>query len=563
MNLRKILTALYLLFIFVGNAYTQIENVPLGDPVYDFLRNMSVKKVIGSINDDVPNLSKGHVTEFLRQIEEKSNDISHVDRELLKRYREKYDYEYMNSSNSYQLIQSDFGFKGKTSDIFSDKEKYLYTYRNKGNSLFFNFITNFTYANTLKPDSKTAARLYDFGIYADGTLIEKLGYSFGVVKGGTSGDGNFAEIVDPRLKYNFKFIENLQEESIRSYDFATGYLKFETKPYDDMRLSVQLGREKTTYGLGYSNSLVFSGQHADMDFIKFNLNYGIVNFSSITASTVGRYTRVIDSTYTKYFAMNRMKVSIPELFDIGIGEVIVYARPFELAYLNPVLFYKFAEMSLQDRDNGAIFFDLQTHFIKGLQFQATYFMDENIISSPFDFSKATNKTALQLGAYTYEPFGLRNFSMFAEFTFIRPYVYSHRTMKADYTSWDEIVGNNIGPNSDQIMINANYNITDKIKLGARISRTRKGENVYDEFGNLIKNVGGDVFVPYTEGVDPDDAPFLDGIRIDYSDILLSLEIEPIRGFKFDTYFNYHLKNNITEGKKSDRTFIGLKFNVDF
>lgn len=552
-----------MIFIYSGNLKSQIENVPLEESVYGFLRNMSVKKVIGSINDDVPNLSKGQITNFLNQIDASKNELSNVDRQLLEKYRRKYDYSYMNNSNSYQLIQSKYGFRGETSDIFSDKEKYIYTFRDQGSSLFFNFINNTRYATMLKPDSKKSIRLFDFGIYADGTLFDKLGYSFGVVKGGTIGDGDFAEIVDPRLRYNFKFIENLEGESIRSYDFATGYLKYETKPYDNMRLSVQLGREKTTYGLGYSNSLVFSGQHADMDFIKFNFQYGIVNFSSITASTVGRWNRNIDSTYTKYVAMNRLKVSIPDLFDLGIGEVIIYARPLELAYLNPVLFYKFAEMSLQDRDNGAIFFDIQTHFIKGLQLQATYFMDENILSDPFNFSKAINKTAMQFGAYAYEPFGLRNLSMFAEYTFIRPYVYSHRTMRADYTSWDEIIGNNIGPNADQIMLNAEYYFTDKIKLGVRLSHTRKGENEYDEFGNLIKNVGGDVFVPYTEGVDPDDAPFLDGIRINREDILLTLQTEPIRNFKFEVFYNYHLKNYLSESKKSDRSFIGLKFNLDF
>lgn len=204
-------------------------------------------------------------------------------------------------------------------------------------------------------------------------MFEKLGYQFSVTKGGLTGDGDLASQIDGRLRYNFKFRENLPEESVRSYDFATGYLKYEAKPLDDMKISLQLGREKTKVGLGYSKSLVLSGQHADMDFIKFNFQYGIVNFSSMTASTVGAFFPSIEDRYTKYVATNRLKISIPELFDIGIGEVIIYARPLELAYLNPLIFYKFVEHSLQDRDNGAIYFDFQTHFIKGLQFQGTFF----------------------------------------------------------------------------------------------------------------------------------------------------------------------------------------------
>ncbi|KXK05743.1 MAG: hypothetical protein UZ04_CHB001000515 [Chlorobi bacterium OLB4] len=562
MTFKKFSYLVLILFICGKALNAQIENVPIDEPVYNFLKNMSVKGLIGSIRDDNPNLSKDDISDFLGEIESKKDELSEVDRKLLYRYQVQYDYKVMNDENSFQLIKSKYGFKGETSELLSDKEKYLYTFRDNGNSFFFNFITNFSYSAMLKPDSKKNARLFDFGIYADGTLFEKLGYQFSVTKGGLTGDGDLASQIDGRLRYNFKFRENLPEESVRSYDFATGYLKYEAKPLDDMKISLQLGREKTKVGLGYSKSLVLSGQHADMDFIKFNFQYGIVNFSSMTASTVGAFFPSIEDRYTKYVATNRLKISIPELFDIGIGEVIIYARPLELAYLNPLIFYKFVEHSLQDRDNGAIYFDFQTHFIKGLQFQGTFFLDENIISNPFEFNKATNKTAIQFGAYTYELFGISNLTLFSEYTFIRPYVYSHRSVKAAFTSWEEIIGNNIGPNADQIIFDASYNFTDKIRLKARYSHTRKGENVYDENGTLIKNVGGDVNTPYIEGTDPSEAKFLDGIRINTDNISLIAEIETIKNLTFGIFYNYRLENNITKSKKEDLSFISLMVNLN-
>ena len=136
-----------------------------------------------------------------------------------------------------------------------------------------------------------------------------------------------------------------------------------------------------------------------MDFLKLTFKYGIINFSSVFGSTVGEYSPNRDERYTKYFTANRLKLSFDKLFDVGIGETVISSRGIELGYLNPLIFYKFAEMSLQDRDNGTIFADIQTHFIKNLELQGTFFMDENILSNLSDLSKASNKTAYQLGLF--------------------------------------------------------------------------------------------------------------------------------------------------------------------
>lgn len=133
---------------------------------------MSVKGLIGSIRDDNPNLSKDDISDFLGEIESKKDELSEVDRKLLYRYQVQYDYKVMNDENSFQLIKSKYGFKGETSELLSDKEKYLYTFRDNGNSFFFNFITNFSYSAMLKPDSKKNARLFDFGIYATGHCLK-------------------------------------------------------------------------------------------------------------------------------------------------------------------------------------------------------------------------------------------------------------------------------------------------------------------------------------------------------------------------------------------------------
>lgn len=511
----------------------QVENVPLEDEVYGFLKKLSVKKIIGSIDDDNPNLSTFEVSQLLKTALKKSKQLSEVERKLISKFRVKYDYEYMNSENSYQLIGSENGFKRSTYDFLRNKEGYLFTYRTDNVSFFSRLSAQGLVTGELSGQNKYSSRVYNVSLNLKGTLFNNLGYKFGFESGGIAGNTSLAYKTFRRVFLGTEKQDISGGKYKNKFTFINGYLKYEILPSENMKLSVQLGREKIKYGLGYSQGLIFSGNHADMDFIKFNFKYGLFNFSSLTASTNENFIKD-NEPFTKYIAMNRAKFSLNDLFDIGIGEVIVYSRPFELAYLNPLMFYKFAEFSLQDRDNGFMFFDLQTHFIKDLQFQATYLMDENIIfDNPFDFSRSTNKVALQVGMFSYEPFGIPDLSFFTEYTLIRPYVYSHRSNKSTFTARGHIIGNEIGPNADQILFNSEYYLFDNFIIKAQYSRTRKGKNIVDENGNMIKNVGGDVYVPLNEALDPKVAPFLDGIRANRDELSLSVKYEPLLNIRLE------------------------------
>ena len=55
----KILIFILIVFaIAVEDINAQIENVPLTDPVYNFLKEMRVKRIITDYNDDDPNMSR-------------------------------------------------------------------------------------------------------------------------------------------------------------------------------------------------------------------------------------------------------------------------------------------------------------------------------------------------------------------------------------------------------------------------------------------------------------------------------------------------------------------------
>ena len=92
---------------------------------------------------------------------------------------------------------------------------------------------------------------------------------------------------------------------------------------------------------------------------------------------------------------------------------------------------------------------------------------------------------------------------------------------------------------------------------------RSGENIYDDQGTLLKNVGGDLKISH--GPDPEDenAYFLDGIRFNNNIFQLGLRIEPIRDFVFDIIYNYDQQKNLTEGSVIKQNYGLLKFTLNY
>jgi hypothetical protein len=522
---------------------------------------MSVKQIIGSIDDDSPNLSRERITNFLYQIEEKSNELSSVEKKLLKKYKIEFISEERTPENTTQFFDGPGKLSQRIGDAFSDKKKFLYLYDKDNNNLQIDLFGNLIAAREFKPYSDTSSYLFDGGFRFYGTVFKHLGYNLMFQKGGIAKSPTLATLVDPRLKNDFKFLEN--QENIQSYDYNGGYLRYKASPMEGMDISAQIGREQLKFGFGYGERLALSGNGPDMDFLKFNFKYGIINFTSITASTVGEFHRTIDSNYSKFWAANMLKLSWPGLFDIGMGDIVVYSRPLEIGYLNPLIFYKFVEHSLQDRDNGLIFFDFQSHFLKNVQFQANFFMDENFIGNLSNLDKYSNKIAYQLGTYVYEPANIRNLSLILEYTKIRPFVYTHVNPKNTYTSYTEILGSSIGPNADELRLNAIYNFTDRLQLNFLFRKIREGNNIYDANGVLIKNVGGDVFQAYRYGVDPDDMFFLDGERVNTNVYQMDLKYEPLTGYNFHLVYNYSGVSNITKGTFSDLSYGYLRLNIEY
>lgn len=551
---------LFGLFFLLKITSAQVENVPLYNPVYDFLKGMNVKKIISTYNDDNPNLSRNQILNFLNEASNKSSKLSSVEKKSLEKYLLEFDDSNQNSKNTTSLIGGENKFSKRAADIFSDKEKFLYKLDKKDFTLRAELLSDIFIGNEIKPNKKNTASLYDIGIKLRGTIANKVGYYLDTRKGVYFGNRDLAALVEPRLKTNFKFLENKDKD--KNFDFTEGHLKLQLNPVENLFISVQLGREKITYGYGLGSKLVLSGDNPPMDFYKLNVSYGILSFSHIYASTVGDLSST-QPRYTKYFVAHRIKVNINNVVELGVGESVIFSRPFEIAYLNPLLFYKFTEHSLQDRDNNTIHFDIRTRPVKNFELYGTLFMDEFNLVKLGNGSDFENKFAFQTGFFWYEAATIRNLSFAVEYTKIRPYVYTHRIPEITYDAFGVNLGHRIGPNADEIFSMMSYNVSSRLNLKLELAMQRAGNNIYNSAGDLIKNVGGDIKQPRRDLVDSEVATFLDGIRVNTKLVNFILRFEPLRNYIFELNYSYRIDENISTGVKSDYSFGSVKLKIEY
>ncbi|MGQ9804883.1 MAG: capsule assembly Wzi family protein [Chlorobiales bacterium] len=563
----KPLAVVSLLWLSALDLLAQVETVPLeadfhAQNIYEFLKEMRVKKILRDYRDDVLTLSRAEIIKYLKAIESRWSDLSETEKKLTKRFQRTIENPEDHANDYTYFLGTLDSSPDHFPDMFSDKEKLLFYARDDENRLW---IETFGELDFTQDEKQRNAFIAQGGFRFRGTLLEYLGYTLTFIKGATLGNRQTMLLTRPDFLYNFKYLENI--DGTPSIDFTDGYLRYQYEPKEDVMIFAQLGREKIRYGLGYSASLTLSGNHQDLDAIRFGINYKRISLTSIHASTSGNFLdtlgRMVPRTerYTKYFSAQRLRILVPDWFAIGIGVVTVYHGRFDLAYLNPFQFYKFAEHSLQDRDNVAMFFDIQTHFLKNIEFQASFFLDENLDFT--NLNSERNKYAFQVGVFWYEFLTLKNLSFIAEYTRVRPYTYTHFDSRNSYSAWGVGLGHPIGANADEVYLKLAYNPTDWIRPSIEFRKRRKGNNIVDENGVLIRNVGGDLLRPYeTFQVDPI-APFLDGDRVHSNILAFNLRVEPVRNWVFEIRAVHYQMQFISQNRTASENFFTLRLSAEY
>jgi hypothetical protein len=552
--MNKLRYALFVLFfiLFSKVSSSQVELIPLTNPVYDFLDRMFTNKIITDYSYSMSPVSRREAANMLKEIDLKRKKISKTDRDLLDYYLTEFEYDTYGTMKK----TSNFFSKKGVGELFSNKkQKYLYSTADSNVSFFWDGIGELRYMGIDGDSSgKPHVLLGTLGARIRGTLFNSVGYylrlSNGVRLGGSLEDAQKTAFLDPVLLSTRKYIS----EGSKTVDSYEGYLRY--APKSDW-LGLTVGREALSFGSGYIDKLFLSSKNsAPFDFLKLDLHYKKVRYSFFHSSITGNDSAGVQLE-SKYLVFHRLELGpfFNNSFRIGLSEMVVYSNiPLNFAFINPISFLTSADLNTElpgrNSNNTLLGLDMQLYPVKNISMQASLLVDDlNFETLGSDSLKSNdNKFGFQGGLMWQNAFTLPNLSLAYEYTRLDPFVYAHRENNNSYTNWNLPIGHALNPNSDEHAFKLGFNFGSLLSLGLTLKLQRTGENYTDSLGNFV-NVGSDILNGSEDFARKNN--FLDGTRLNRTLILAEITFQPIRQYyitiKYQRRNFDYPENNISFG----------------
>jgi hypothetical protein len=561
---RFILIFSFLLFIFlIGNVHViaQVELVPVGNPVYDFLKRMQLEGFIPEYNSSNLPISRAEVADYLKTIKSNSSNFAAIDKNLLNDYYIEFGYDINKSlSNTTSFLGKD-----RSNNIFDDKkQKYLFAYSDSIVSFFFDGRGEISHRSSVGDSvGNNTVGLGWLGFRLRGTFFNALGFYMNPVGGkrllGKMKDSQFARKTDP-----YYYASNHFRDEGKTFDFFEGYLRYQS---NTRWLAVTLGREAINQGFGYTDKMFFSNNTVPFDYVKLDLSYKILKYSFLYGALKG------DSLYHdllyKYISTQRLDIQFSKSFRMGFWESIVIPdQALSLSYMNPLSFLFSVDLNSSDDQayiNNTLFaFDIEFIPVKNLAVQGTFLADDMNFGTLYkkDTTANDNKFAYQLGIIWNKAFTLPGMSLALEWTKVDPFTYAHRSNKSQYTNWQMPLGPALQPNGDEIAVKIIYDFTNRLRLDLLYKHQRSAEGLeFDSTGKLIANYGGYINQGIGEYLNYNG--FLYGNRINRDILTLNLRFEPIRQYYFEIKYQYKYQNLLYLNKKIKDHIFFLTFRLDY
>ncbi len=550
--------SLILIILFSTAVFCQVETVPVGHPVYSFLKQMQVQGIIKNYDDVVLPLSKQKVIDFLIQVDSSKNKLSSTDRSFLKRMEDKMG---MNNSstaskNLFDDFPSSFGNK-----LLSDSEKHLYYYKDSTISFYIDPVLEGKYIYSKSLDDNSS--LFNIGAVIRGSYDGWLGFYLKGSNGTVFGSRNVAEF-DQRVKQSYTF----NNTKINYFDETSGYVRLHKGI-----VNLQLGRERVNWGNGYIDRTILSDNPPIFDFVRFGIAYKKFSYDFLHGWLVQKpIVQYVDSLVgnvkyklAKYIAISRMGYQANEDLSFGITQMIIYSdRPFELAYLNPFLFWESAQRSMNDLDNSFLAFDGRYKPMNGMELSSSIIFDDINFSYLFkgEWARNNNGNEWQVGMMLTDPIIFKDMTIKLEYLQIRPYTFSHPGIDEalTYSNNGYLLGTGLQPNSARFSTKLNYRFSSRLDLNVLYSHSLHGNNVYDQNGDLIENFGGN-FLNNLSFYSSEYAYLLKGIREVYDYLNAGVQYEISYGYYFNLDYIYS-RSKITGIEKHD-SILQTSFVVNF
>tara|TARA_B100001250_G_scaffold213982_1_gene183537 strand:- start:17384 stop:18796 length:1413 start_codon:yes stop_codon:yes gene_type:complete len=303
--------------------------------------------------------------------------------------------------------------------------------------------------------------LYDYleGDYS--SQIQQYQDSLGVYYPGFGSDKN-------RLQFNFRYLAN---------NFIV----------------LDIGHGKQFVGSGY-HSLLLSDVGSSYPYFKVSTSFGPVKYYNLYSTFIN--PDMLDFGRKKHAAIHYLDFAITPNIHLGVFESILWQsksneinRGYELAYLNPVIFYRPVEFSKKsDKGNALMGANLNVEF-HNFNLYGQLMLDDLNISrqrdrdSNYESGFFQNKYAFQIGLKRQ----VNGFSYVIEYNQVQPYTYGHRTILQNYSHMNQALAHPLGANFKELINILNISkgrLNYKMKVmwahvGLDSLNTHYGQNIFE------------------------------------------------------------------------------------
>ena len=162
----------------------------------------------------------------------------------------------------------------------------------------------------------------------------------------------------------------------------------------------------------------------------------------------------------KYMSAHYLSYNLNDKFSIGMYEAIVWktnrnlgSNGFDINYLNPVIFLRPVEYSINSPDNVLIGLNFKYNLTSKSNLYSQIVLDEFTINEMRENNGYwANKYGYQLGYKCFDFLNLPNLTFHVERNYVRPYTYSHWN-ESNYGHYNEELAHPLGSNfSENILI---------------------------------------------------------------------------------------------------------------
>lgn len=367
--------------------------------------------------------------------------------------------------------------------VFFANRKDLYSVNTKDFRLAINPVINFSLGKDFSGNETLFQNTR--GIKLSGTIDKKLSFYTTL----TDNQISLPEYVDQNIKLNtavpYQGLWKRFKKTGYDYFNAQGYVNYQAIKHVD----ITLGTGNLFIGDGH-RSLFLSQFSGNVPYLRLNTKVWKINYTNIYAKLTSDFPTSggipIDGLYpSKYLTAHHLSINIKPNFNIGLYEAIIFERKdsnrinygYDLAYLNPLIFYRAVEQNLGSPDNALIGLNAKWNIKHKLQLYGQLVLDEFKLSE----IKAqngwwANKFGIQSGFKYIDAFGINNLHLQGEINIVRPYTYSHGKSLASYTHFKKPLAHPLGANLTELIGIVKYRASKKLFLQGKAFLIETGKD---------------------------------------------------------------------------------------